>query len=241
MGLSNLSRYYHKSNSHKEVIPLIALKGFSRFPIFFTEDGKKNLGFKSSNEDFNAYVKSLKNNSIAIQSLRNINFRSRFVVKGKAINPELNTEESVPYYLYVFPDNNASSILTDVFALGFILTAGRNKLFIPLLTRRILTAQEVKALLKVVTIQAFGIKRFKLFMEELDIEVTIEKELAVGTVIHIQDPLMHNNAYRVLVNSEGKVVDVDFCVSGYESMYLTELVMFARESGSIYHLSGFNY
>ena len=71
--------------------------------------------------------------------------------------------------------------------------------------------------------------------------MVVEKSLANNTfVIFIEDPEI-GNSYRILVNQEYRVLDVDFCIDFYENLYLLEIVILVRQNGSIHLLAGFNY
>jgi len=219
---------------------MIALSGYSRFPSFFTSDGKKGIGFKTNDNNFNEYVSRLRGKFVAIRSLKNLRFRSRFAVKGKAINPELETDEAVIQDLYVYPDEEPTNTITNALTLGISIQGGRGKVFVPLLCRRVLSRQEVDALLKIVDIKEFGLDRFKIFMTEIGIDFEIVREVVEGAVVRVNDPQLRNE-YRVLIDEKGRILDVDFCVHGHEDMFLPELVMFARADGYINHIGGFHH
>ena len=114
-------------------------------------------------------------------------------------------------------------------------------MFVPLLPQRELEEKEVKALLGITEIKEFGLERMKTFLERLEIEFTITKELTgQRTIININDRYVTED-YNLLINHQGRVLDTDFCVHGYENLFLSEMIMFVRESGGVYHVSGFDY
>lgn len=161
-------------------------------------------------------------------------------MERNAYNPELKKRNIVPRYIYAYPDTEPIETLSNVMGLGFYLEGARKKVFIPLLSLRTLSKKEVKVFLNIAEVSDYGLPKFERFMDELGIEHQ-SRELADGnTVMEIRDPMVRGE-YQVLVSPSGKVVDVDFCVHGHEDYYLTELVMFTRESRSVYHIGGFHY
>ncbi|MBY9007711.1 MAG: hypothetical protein KGD63_13275 [Candidatus Lokiarchaeota archaeon] len=197
--------------------------------------------YKSNDIDFNNYVYSLKGKFIAIQSFKDIKFRSRFTLQGKAINPDLKNEELIPKFLYIYPDDNPTKIFSDILSKGIQLKSLRTNVFIPLLILRNLTKKEVNAILKIVEIKEMDLKRLYIFLNELDIRYNIIKELHNNRyVLEMRDPQV-SDTYRVLVNEIGRIFDVDFCFHEYQNLYLSELIMIVREAYYINHLSGFHY
>lgn len=222
------------------MIMVIALGGFTRFPTFFSPDGRNRLGFKSDDVRFNDYVKGLRGKFVAVRAIRHLHYRSRFVLGRRAINPELRRENLVPDAWYVYPDTHPDEMINNSLSSGILLKGTRKPVFVPLLVNRSLTRQEVDAILNVVKIRDLDFSHFTAFMEAINISYEIESELVDGFVIHVRDPEVRGD-YKVLVSPEGRVRDVDFCVHGHEGMYLPEFVIFTRESGSVYHVGGFHY
>jgi hypothetical protein len=220
---------------------MIVLGGFSRFPIFYSSDGKRVLGFQSRDHDFNDFVKLFRSKYIAIKSFENLKYKSRFVLKRKAINPELNKEYDLPEYIYVFPNKKAVKVIINVLAYGIILKGGKKPIFIPLLTRRMLTREEIDAIICTKQIMEFGLNRLQSFLDKLSIRYFIEKELADNRyVIKLCDPKV-SNEYCVLIDQEMKIIDLDFCMDNFHNLFLPELIMIVRESRMIHHTTGFSY
>lgn len=220
---------------------MIAIGGYSRFPAFYSSDARKNIGFESDSQEFNDYVKRLRGNFIAVRSLRDLKFTSRFAVNDTAINPELETKEEIPRHLYVYPDTRPTKVISDAFATGFKLKGGRNGIFVPLLIQRVLTKKETNALLKTTKVKQFGFVRLETFLRNMGIDHDA-RELADGTMIlRIRDPELRGQEYRVRVGANGRVLNVDFCIHGHENYFITELIMFVRNDGSVYHIGGFHY
>jgi hypothetical protein len=219
---------------------MIALSGYSRFPIFYSSNGRKRLGFQSGSDKFNVYIEGLKGDFVAIHSLKDIRFRRRFVLERKAYNPELKKKNIVPQYIYAYPDTEQVETFSNIMGMGFYLEGARKKIFVPLLSLKILSKQEVNAFLNIAEIKDYGLSEIGGFMDDLGIEHRSRVLANDNIVFDIQDPMVSGN-YQALISPNGKVLDVDFCIHGYENYYITELVMFTRESGSVYHLSGFNY
>ena len=220
---------------------MIVLSGFSRFPIFFTPDGRKSIGFRSNDHRLNKYVKSLKGKFVVIKSLKNLQYKSRFVLEKKAINPELKRENRFPKNIYVYPDKTPVKLMTNSLALGIILRGGRREIFVPLLSQRALDKREIDALEGIVEIKEFGLERFQIFLKKIGIEYEVLKELDNNhMILRLNDPEV-NEEYKVLINKHGRIADVDFCIHNFQNLYLPELVMFVREYGSLHHLSGFQY
>jgi hypothetical protein len=219
---------------------MIVLGGYSRFPIFFSDD-RTRVGFDDVDGMLNHYVQThCRGKFVVLHALQNIQFRSRFVVKHIAFNPDLQTREDVPTNIYTPPEATPDHSLTDVMAIGFRLKGTRNNVFVPLLAHRVLTKREANAILGISEIKQLGIERLRAFLIEIGITATIEQRLARGTIFHLSDPKVRGD-YRVLVGPRGQVIQTDFCVHGHRRLYLTELVMFCRESGTINHIGGFDY
>jgi len=220
---------------------VIVLVGYTRFPIFFNSNGRKIIGYKSHDEEFNEYVYSIKEKCIIIRSLSNIQYKSRFVVERKAINPVLKYKEPVPNYIYVYPDREPEEIITDAYTLGIVLKGARKPVYTPLLCLRMLTQKEVNALLNITEIKEFTLNKIEIFMQQLGLNIEKLGELAGNRcVLKIDDPEV-DKPYRVLIDSKGRVLDVNFCIEMHQSLYLPELIMLVREQGSIYITSGFDY
>jgi hypothetical protein len=122
-----------------------------------------------------------------------------------------------------------------------MLKGGRRAVFMPLLVQRPLSREEADAILGVSGFKGTAIERAQLFLGRVEIQFTILQELPNGNIaMRLHDPQIHR-PYCVLVDTTGRVQRVDFCCSGYQEMYLSELTMFVRESGSIHHIGGFGY
>lgn len=231
---------------------MIILGGFSRFPIFYSSDGKQTIGSTPNTKEtigsssfineLNTYVNSLKGKFVVLDVIANIVFKSRFIINKVSINPQLkNTKEDVPNNMFVYPDTEPDPILNNVYTKGFTLKGGRNTVFVPLLSMRELTQKEADALLSISRVSVFSFDKISNFLGSLDIRYTIEKELVDNRiVIRLADPYV-NGPYRVLIDKNLRVLDVDFCLSEYENLFLAELILSVRENGGVYHISGFSY
>jgi len=220
---------------------MIVLGGFSRFPIFFNGNGQKTIGFESNNTAFNDYIGNLKGKFVVFTTFSDIQYRRRFVVDGMAINPELKGTEPVPRSMYVYPDVTPTKTFMNTLAKGIIVKGGRGKVFIPLLPQRELEGKEIKALLGITEVKEFGMARMKVFLERIDINFNIVRELSnQRIVLNISDRYI-NDSYQLLINHQGRVLDTDFCIHNYRNLYLPEMVMFIRESGGVHHVGGFDY
>ncbi len=220
---------------------MIVLGGFSRFPIFFDSSGKKNLGFKSIDEDLNEYVKDLDGKYVLLHSISELHYTSRFVIKKIAINPALKHEEDVPDYIYIPPDRNPEEIIKNAYSWGFILKGGRRTVYVPLICLRQLTRQEVDALLRIYKVKELDIKRLELFCEQLGIDIEVVKELAGNRIVLKMIDNLISDPYMVSIDKLGRVLDVNICIEMPEQLYLSELIMLIREAQGIEITSGFDY
>jgi len=219
---------------------MLAVKGYSRFPIFYNSSGTRILGYESPNPDFNKYVSWIYRPAIAIYRLRDLKFRRRFIV-NEALNPQLKTREIVPPYIYVFPDYEAAETLNNCYAMGITLKGPRTPIFLPLIMLRALTEKEVKALLHIAEVNQLSREKIFTLLNLLNIEYQPLKVLAGGkTVFEIRDPEV-DTPYKVLVNPLGQVEDVNFCVELPEKTYLPELIMLTRQQKNLYILSEWPY
>ncbi|RLG42247.1 MAG: hypothetical protein DRO05_01655 [Thermoproteota archaeon] len=215
---------------------MIALVGFSRFPIFYDSSGREILGYKCRDEDFNTYVYSLPRGSCAaISSLSNLRYRSRFVVRDIAINPFLRLKELVPRYIYVYPDLEPELVINYSYSLGISLRGPRRPAFIPLLCLRLLEEDEVRALLTTAKAResSIDIEGIISFLNTLGISVESRMMAGGRFLLRLDDPKV-SESYEVLVDKEGRVLEVNFCVEMPHQLHVSELVMLARESGEIY-------
>lgn len=219
---------------------MFAVVGFTRFPIFYSSNGKRILGSKSPNKDFNDYVHGLDDRPfVALRTLSNLNLKSRFVINNRAINPTLRMRELVPKFEFVYPDDEPDEVLNNVYSRGIVVKGARTPVFIPLISLRILTQDEVDALLKVARVHELDLEGMFSFLNDLDINL-VDKELRIsGEIVLTLFDKSIDELYHVMINQDGKVLDVDFCFE-YSDLYLPELVMLVRENGSVYHIGGFD-
>lgn len=220
---------------------MIALGGYSRYPIFYDATGIHTLGARSSDNAFDRYTNNLKGRFVAIHHLANLRYRSRFAMESVAINPELQSEEEIPSYLYFYPALTPEATLTNAHTLGISLKGGRQGIYLPLLTLRHLTQEEVNALLHIAKVEALSLDRLKEFLQRLNIQLVEDRELAGNTYVWgLRDPLV-GRPYRVRLDAKGRVLNVDFCIDFLHTFYVAELVMLVREQHDINHISGFDY
>jgi len=225
---------------------MIVLTGFTRYPIFYSSNGRRIIGYKSSDEKFNEYVYSIREPSVVVHTLADLRFRSRFVVFDKrigkrAVNPFLKLREYVPYSMYVYPDDKPTETFSDAYCLGITLKGARTPVYVPLICLRMLTREEVDAFLRVATVKEVTVDRFTEFMRQLGIEVEKIKELPNNrSVLRISDPEV-SDTYMVVVDSRGLVLDKNFCMEMAQPLYLPELIMLTRERKDIYVFSSFEY
>lgn len=220
---------------------MIALGGFTRFPTFYTGDGRTRLGAQSPSVAFNQYVETLQGKFLAIHTLARVPYRSRWVVEGMAVNAEIKTEEELVKRIYTFPHPTPEPILMNVYAWGITLKGSRRNIFVPLLSRRALAQDEVNALLQIATITDLTVDRTTALLNALGIEIVQSRILAGDRrMLELRDPQVADS-YKLLVARNGRVVQVNFCFDLPESLYLSELVMLVRGQRNLHILSGFDY
>jgi len=211
---------------------MLALVGYTRFPIFYSSDGRKILGCECRDEKFREYVFSIKDKKVvAIRTLSKLNLRRRFVVNGKAINPSLRTTESVVRRIYIYPSYDAEEPLANVYALGIVLKGIRKQVFVPLVALRYLSEEEVQALLGVVKVKELTVNRMIEFVRSLGIQTEV-RNLIEGIVVDLDDPIV--GRYQVLVNEKGKVLDTNVCIEVETQLYLSEIVLLIRQQGDVH-------
>jgi len=211
---------------------MLALVGYTRFPIFYSSDGRKILGCECRDEKFREYVFSIKDKKVvAIRTLSKLNLRRRFVVNGKAINPSLRTTESVVRRIYIYPSYDAEEPLVNVYALGIVLKGIRKQVFVPLIALRYLSEEEVQALLGVVKVKELTVNRMIEFVRSLGIQTEV-RNLIEGIVVDLDDPIV--GRYQVLVNEKGKVLDTNVCIEVEAQLYLSEIVLLIRQQGDVH-------
>jgi len=205
---------------------MLALIGYTRFPVFYSSDGRKILGCECRDKKFKEYVFGIKDKEVvAIRTMSKLNLRRRFVIKCKAFNPSLRTTESVVRRIYVYPSYEAEESLTNVYASGFVFKGIRVPVFIPLIALRYLSEEEVHALLGVAKVKKLTIDRMIEFVMSLSIQAEV-RSLIEGTVIDLDDPIV--GRYQVLVNEKGRVLDTNVCIEA-EKLYLPEIVLLIRQ------------
>jgi len=211
---------------------MLALIGYSRFPIFYSSDGRKILGCKCSDEKFEKYVFSIKDKRIiAIRTLSKLNLKRRFVVKGKAINPSLRTVESVVKGIYIYPSYEAEKPITNAYALGFVLKGIRTPVFVPLIALRYLEKKEIEALLGVVRVEELNIDKMIEFARHLGIRARV-RNLVDGFVVDLDDPIV--GSYQVLVDEKGRVIDTNVCIEAETQLFLPEIILLIRQQENVY-------
>ena len=211
---------------------MLALIGYTRFPVFYSSDGRTILGCECRDERFKEYVFGIKDKKVvAIRTLSKLNLRRRFVVKKRAINPSLRTTESVVRRIYVYPSYEAEEPLTNVYALGFVLKGVRKLVFVPLMALRYLSGEEAQALLGVAKVKELTINKMIEFVRSLGIQAEV-RNLVERIVVDLEDPIV--GRYQVLVDEKGRVLDTNVCIEAETQLYLPEVVLLIRQQGDVY-------
>ena len=215
---------------------MISLLNFSRFPIFYSSNGKKILGSRCNSKDFEQYVysciKITREPAVCIYSLENIEWKRRFIIRDRAINPQLRTREKVPRKIFVYNDYEPDEAITDALTLGIILKGVREGVYIPLIELRVLEEEEVLALERTVKIKEQTIERMLEFLRAIGCQVNT-RVVSRGIIVEVHDRIVDVD-YRVLIDERGRVIDTDFCIE-FEDLYLTELALLVRERGRVFH------
>ncbi len=152
-----------------------------------------------------------------------------------------NISDQIPDNIHVFSDRKPCKIIKNSLTQGFILKGNRMNVFIPLLCHKLLSKEEINALLKITKIEKIGLEKILMFLKFLNINYEIEKQLPNNQIVLNINDNQINEGYKVLIKQNANIIDVDFCVDHYQHLFLPELIMFIRESGSVYHLEGFHY
>jgi hypothetical protein len=211
---------------------MLALIGYTRFPVFYSSDGRKILGCRCSDEEFREFVFGIEDRRVvAIGTLSKLSLRRRFVLGGRAINPSLRTSESVVRKIYVYPSYEAEEPITNAYALGFVLKGIRMPVFVPLVALRYLEEKEVEALLGIARVRELSIDRMIEFVRSLGIRVEI-RSLVEGIVVELDDPIV--GSYQVLVDEKGRVLDTNVCIEAETQLFLSEIVLLIRQQGDVY-------
>ena len=212
---------------------MLALIGFTRFPIFYSSDGRKILGCECRDEKFREYILDIRDRKVvAIGRLANLRMRRRFVIEDKAINPSLKIAEEVVRKIYVYPSYEGEGPLANVLAMGIALKGVRKPIFIPLIALGYITESEAQALLGISRVRDLTVDRMVEFLRSLGIEVGT-RNLVEGTVVDIYDPQI-DLRYQVLVDDRGRVVDTNVCIESDVRFYLPEIVLLIRRRGGAF-------
>jgi hypothetical protein len=211
---------------------MLALIGYTRFPVFYSSDGRKILGCRCKDREFREFVFGIRDKRVvAIGTLSKLSLRRRFVLEGKAINPGLRTSESVVRRIYVYPSYEAEEPITNAYALGFVLKGIRVPVFVPLVALRYLEEKDVEALLGIAKVKELSIDRIIEFVRSLGIRVEV-RSLVEGIVVELDDPIV--GSYQVLVDEKGRVLDTNVCIEIETQLFLPEIVLLIRQQGDIY-------
>jgi hypothetical protein len=212
---------------------MLALIGYTRFPIFYSSNGRKILGSDCKDSVFKNYAFGIRDKeSIAIRTLTALSMKRRFVVEGRAINPSLKFAEYVVKKIYVYPSYEPEETITNAYAMGITLKGTRRPVFVPLVALKPLTEEEAAALLGVSKVKDFNIDRLLSFLRSLNIQVE-HRNLVDTIVVDIYDPVI-DERYQVLINDKGKVLDTNVCIETDVQMYLPELVLLIRDRGDVF-------
>ena len=213
---------------------MIAVIGYSRFPVFYSMDGKRVLGHKCDDNKFCDFVYALKDTGVVIKEIGNVHYRSRFVIRRIAVNPATHQIEDVPERLYFYPDDAPDIVMDDIYAWGIMLRGFKRNLFLPLICIRKLSRKESNAVYGIFTMREINIDKIESFLDELGIEIEEKVELPSRRVrLKLNDPAV-SNPYVVEVDSNGVVHDVNICLDFPGRLYLPELIMLTRETREIY-------
>jgi len=219
-------------------VPVIALNGFSRFPIFYDASGERIINPNQVVREFREFVFSLPREPAAIFSAICVRrLRRRFVVKGRAANPSMRGVEQVPRHIYIYPDREPDEVLSSDYALGIRLLGARRPVFVPLLSLRTLTEDEAKAiegLLAKPVVSRFDLEMLVGFLAEIGVEVESQEVLADGRIRLSLHDRRADLRYRVTLDRGWRVLDTNFCIEMPFPYYLPELVVLVRERGHIY-------
>ncbi|HDH44914.1 MAG TPA: hypothetical protein ENG66_05950 [Thermococcus sp.] len=212
---------------------MLALIGFTRFPIFYSSDGRKILGCECRDEKFREYILDIRDRKVvAIGRLANLRMRRRFVIEDKAINPSLKIAEETVRKIYVYPSYEGEDPLDNVLAMGIVLKGVRNPVFVPLISLKHLDEKEAQALLGISRAKALTIERMVEFLRSIGIEAQT-RNLVEGIVVDIYDPEI-DERYQVLVDDKGRVLDTNVCIEAETQLYLPEIVLLIRQRGEIF-------
>jgi len=183
---------------------MLALVGYTRFPIFYSPDGRKILGSNCEDSAFRRYVFGIKDReAVAIRTLKSLNMRRRFVVEGRAINPNLKLAEYVVKKIYVYPSYEPEEAISDAYVAGIVLKGARKPVFVPLILLKYLTEEEALALLGVSKVKDLTVDRMLDFLRRLNIQAET-------------------------------VLDTNVCIETDTQMYLPELVLLIRDRGDVF-------
>jgi hypothetical protein len=212
---------------------MLALVGYTRFPIFYSSDGRRILGSDCEDSAFKRYAFGIKDKeAVAIKTLKSLNMRRRFVVEGRAINPSLKLAEYVVKKIYVYPSCEPEDTISDAYAAGIVLKGARKPVFVPLIMLKYLTEEEALALLGVSKVKDLTVDRMLAFLRRLGIQAET-RNLVDAIVVDVYDPVI-DERYQVLVDDKGRVLDTNVCIETDAQMYLPELVLLIRDRGDVF-------
>jgi len=218
---------------------MFAIKGFTRFPIFYTSDGSKILGAKPKiNLGFVDYVYNLPDEPlIAVREIARVKPTRRIVVDRRAINFQTKNLELYPVHMYIFDDTTPDVTFNNALVQGFTVKGARARVFIPLILLSRLTQEEVKVF-QVFAHRSRYLKKISLgnilqILKGLNIEVTAQKPYQDKISLKIYDPEI-DVQYSLLIDKSLGVVDTNICFDSDTPYYLPEFIVFIRRAGRVY-------
>ena len=218
---------------------MFALKGFTRFPIFYSSNGRNILGARPKEEEnFVKYVYRLPDNKlVAIKSISNIKLVRRIIVDRIALNFELKVIELYPHYIYVYDDLTPDTTFNNYIVRGFTVKGPRLRVFIPLIPLASLEKEEINAFKLLVhrkkKLRELDMNTFNYLLDNLGVKIIGRKPCNGNIALAIYDPFL-DTIYNVLVDKDLKVLDTNICFETDVSYYLPEFIVFIRRSGGIY-------
>jgi len=222
---------------------MFVLMGYTRWPVFLSGDGRRNLGSSINNPKVADYIRRLgSRKGIVILTMENIQSKTRFVTDDMAVHPSFGSEEICPRNVFVYPCLEPDVSIVDAYARGVVMKGSRKPMFVPLVTMRNLDEREVDA---VKAARPVPVQRSQGSVADLTLERMLEFARSVGIsvnvrdrgsqkVLTVNDPETYGGSYQVLLSSSGIVNDTNVCVSVNSGTYLPEFLMLLREERDLY-------
>ncbi len=232
---------------------MLAVLGAGKFPIYLDQLeilGVFDEGIPKTFLDYTTELSRRKKKGLSLvmyeYNFKGLPLRRRFLLNGRAYNPETEKDEFVPRRTYIYPEGSDYEEFPQNALVQGVRLQAKKLVFVPLVLLRLLTDDEVPVVQKWVQLQMkdLHIQEQLELLSDLNVQIQSQTVLANNQIaLHLRDSDLRERDqwYWVLVNSYGQFQATNVCITPADQLYLIELILLLREQYSLHIYSPNNY